>query len=238
MLRQQMIRAVEVAGGEVLLERFVIKPGVFLCVEPGRPSATLQELARLWGMESQASSFQTLAEASAILTYMNPESRHVIGPDYVKAVLERGHSSIAGQTFVSLGLFGIPLEIVIELLSHGLDSTARLTSSNVKAMDDPLFCVFGPHRQQQIERLEKILALYWPLPHREISNSLWPSNRAVFLIMGMRLIDWQKLLAKRLPKPGNEAALRFVCQHIARVLRQVEDYQLVIAEPEEVDPWE
>ena len=38
---------------------------------------------------------------------------------------------------VSLGLFGIPLEIVIELLSHGLDTTARLTSSSVNAMDDP-----------------------------------------------------------------------------------------------------
>lgn len=237
MLRQELIRAVEIAGGEVLLERYVIKPGVFLCQEPERPSATLQELARHWGMDPEASAFQTLAESSAILTYMNPASRHCAGPDYVRSVLEQGHSSIAGQTFVSLGLFGIPLEIVIELLAHGLDSTARMTSSNIKAMDDPLFCVFGPHRQQQIERLEKILALHWPLPHRELSNSLWPSNRAVFLIMGMRLIDWQKMLAKRLPEPGNEAALRYLCQHIARVLRQVEDYRMVIAEPQDFDPW-
>ncbi|MBX3166479.1 MAG: hypothetical protein KF760_03665 [Candidatus Eremiobacteraeota bacterium] len=237
-LRQQMIRAVEIAGGEVLLERFVTKPGVFLCEEPGRPSARLRDLARHWRMDPEASSFQMLAESSAILTYMNPDSRTTTGAEYVQGILERGHSSIAGQTFVSLGLFGIPLEIVIELLSHGLDSTARLTSSNVKAMDDPLFCVFGPHREQQIERLEKILALYWPLPHREVSNSLWPSNRAVFLMMGMRLIDWQKLLDKRLPKAGNEAALRFVCQHIARVLRGVEDYRRVIPEPEDVDPWE
>lgn len=237
MLRQQMVRAVELAGGEVLLERFVTRPGVFLCEEPGRPTARLRDLAGHWGMDPEASLFQTLAESSAILTYMNPHSRQSKGPDYVREVLERGHSSIAGQTFVSLGLFGIPLEIVIELLSHGLDSTARLTSSNVKAMDDPLFCVYGPHREQQIDRLEKILALYWPLPHREVSNSLWPSNRAVFLIMGMRLIDWQKLLAKRLPEAGNEAALRFVCQHVARTLREVEDYRQLIPEPEDVDPW-
>ena len=238
MLRQQLIRALEIAGGEVLLERYVTKPGVFLCQQPARPSPTLQELARHWGMDPEASLFQTLAESSAILTYMNPDSRGSTGPDYVRGVLERGHCSIAGQTFVSLGLFGIPLEIVIELLAHGLDSTARMTSSNIKAMDDPLFCVYGPHRQQQIERLEKILALYWPLPHRELSNSLWPSNRAVFLIMGMRLIDWQKLLARRLPEAGNEAALRYLCQHIARALRQEEDYRLVIEEPGDFDPWE
>lgn len=238
MLRKQLVRSVELAGGEVLLERFVVKPGIFLCEDPGRPSVRLQDLARHWGMDPGASSFQTLAESSAILTYMNPDSRQSQGSDYVRGILERGHHSIAGQTFVSLGLFGIPLEIVIELLAHGLDSTARLTSSNVQAMDDPLFCVFGPHRQQQIERLEKILALHWPLPHRELSNSMWPSNRAVFLIMGMRLIDWQKLLLKRLPKAGNEAALRFVCQQVARVLREVEEYRLVIDEPEELDSWE
>lgn len=237
-LRQQLIRAVELAGGEVLLERYVTKPGVFLCQEPGSPSSTIKELALHWGMDPEASLFQTLAESSAILTYMNPSSREHTGADYVRAVLERGHSSIAGQTFVSLGLFGIPLEIVVELLSHGLDSTARMTSSNIKAMDDPLFCVFGPHRQQQIDRLEKILALHWPLPHRELSNSIWPSNRAVFLIMGMRLVDWAKLLAKRLPRAGNEAALRYLCQHISTVLREVEDYRMVIEAHGDFDPWQ
>jgi len=105
-------------------------------------------------------------------------------------------------------------------------------------MDDPLFCVFGPHSNQQIELLEKILEVHQPLAHREISNSMWPSNRAVFLIMGMRLIDWQKLLLKRLPKTGNEASLRYLCQLICAKLREVTDYQAVIAAAEEVDPWQ
>ena len=238
-LRGQMAQAVVIAGGEVLEERYVTRPGVFLCHRPEveRPSARLQELAVHWGMPAESSLFQTLAESSAILTYMNPDSRHCRGPEYVESVLQKGHNSILGQTFVSLGLFGIPLETVVELLAHGLDSTARLTSSNVKAMDDPLFCVFGPHSHQQIELLEKILAVHQPLPHREISNSMWPSNRAVFLIMGMRLIDWQKLLLKRLPKPGNEASLRYLCQLICATLRDVKDYQAVIAAAEEVDPW-
>jgi len=239
MLRGQMARAVVIAGGEVLQERYVVRPGVFLCHQPEaeRPSPILQQLSRHWGLPADSSLFQTLAESSAILTFMNPDSRQLQGREYVESVLQKGHYSILGQTFVSLGLFGIPLEIVIELLSHGLDSTARLTSSNVKAMDDPLFCVLGPHRGQQIELLEKILAVHQPLPHREVSNSMWPSNRAVFLIMGMRLIDWQKLLLKRLPKPGNEASLRYLCQLICAQLREVKDYQAVIAATEDVDPW-
>lgn len=239
MLRLQMARAVEIAGGEVLDDRFVTRPGIFLCNRPEceRPSATLERLGEHWGLQSDSSLFQTLAESSALLTYMNPDSRLQHGQDYVAAVLQRGHLSIAGQTSVSLGLFGIPLEIVIEILSHGLDSTARLTSSNVKAMDDPLFCVYGPDRDQQIDRLNEIIACHRPLPNREISNSLWPSNRATFLIMGMRLIDWQKLLQKRLPKPGNEAALRYLCQQIARKLREYPDFQHIIPEPEDVDPW-
>lgn len=239
MLRQQMARAVEIAGGEVLNDRFVTRPGIFLCSQPEaeRPSSTLEKLSQHWGLQSDSSLFQTLAESSALLTYMNPASRRQQGQDYVAEVLQRGHLSIAGQTSVSLGLFGIPLEIVIELLSHGLDSTARLTSSNVKAMDDPLFCVYGPHREEQIERLNEIIACHRPLPNREISNSLWPSNRATFLMMGMRLIDWQKLLQKRLPKAGNEAALRYLCQQIAHKLRELPDYQQIIAEPEDVDPW-
>lgn len=238
MIRQQMARAVQIAGGEVLQERYVTRPGVFLAQQPDRPTPTMQELADLWHIDPQASAFQRLAESSAILTYMNPDSRTSRGTDYIRQVLNQGHHSIAGQTFVSLGLFGVPLETTIELLSHGLDSTARLTSSNVKAMDDPLFCVYGPHRDGQIRRLEQIIASHQPLPHRELSNSLWPSSRAVFLLMGMRLIDWSKLLQKRLPKAGNEAALRYLCQHIARSLRTQEDYQMVIPEPEDVDPWQ
>lgn len=234
-----MAQAVLIAGGEVFQERYVTRPGVFLCHQPEaeRLSPTLQKLSLHWGVPDNSSLFQTLAEVSAILTYMNPDSRHSRGTEYVHSVLQKGHHSILGQSFVSLGLFGIPLEIVIELLSHGLDSTARLTSSNVKAMDDPLFCVFGPHLNQQIEQLEKILEVHQPLPHREISNSMWPSNRAVFLIMGMRLIDWEKLLLKRLPKAGNEASLRYLCQLICAKLREVKDYQSVITSAEEADPW-
>lgn len=246
-----MARAIEAAGGEVKDERYVLRPGVFIAERPEaqRSSDTLREVARCWGLEPAQSHFMTMAESAAIVTYMNPHARSSKGTDYVESVLGLGHHSITGQAFVTLGLFGIPLEVVIELLSHGMDTTARLTSSAVKAMDDPLFCLLGPDPERSIALLEAIRQAHeahgWTAePHpaaREQRNGFWPGNRATILFMGMRLIDWSKLLAKRSPRLGNEAALRDLCGLIAVCLRGVEDYQHVIKRPEEYgweeDPW-
>jgi len=250
-LRRQIARTIEAAGGEVRDDRYVLRPGIFLAGQPEaeRPTPTMTAVGNCLGLESGNSQFVTLAESAAVVTYMNPSSRSSGGPEYVKKVLELGHHSIAGQAFVTLGLFGVPLEVIIELLSHGMDTTARLTSSAVKAMDDPLFCVFGPEPERSIRLLEAILQAHrnhgW-VPEerpaaREQRNSFWPANRATVLFMGMRLIDWSKLLSKRLPRVGNEAALRYLCGLIAVCLRGVEDYRYVIKSPEEYgweeDPW-
>jgi hypothetical protein len=245
-----MADAITAAGGLVEDQRFVLRPGVFLTHQPETESSspTMRAVARSWGLSEQ-SHFLTLAESSAVITYMNPDSRAQQGADYVRQVLSLGHHSIVGQSFVTLGLFGIPLEVVIELLSHGMDTTARLTSSAVKAMDDPLFCVFGPQPEQAKRLLIALLQTYrehgWeaePRPAaRELRNCHWPSSRAVLLLMGMRLIDWGKLLSKRCPGAGNEANLRYLCGLIAHTLRQVEEYALVIEPPErygwEEDLW-
>lgn len=226
----------------------MVQPGVFLAARPEaqQPSTILRGVCQLWGVDDHQSFFSAMAECSSLVTFMNPQTR---GPDYVDKVLARGHTSVAGQSFVTLGLFGVPLETVIELLSHGLDTTARVTSSAVVSMDDPLFCVFGPEqvRSPQIAMIDEILAVRerqeasWrsaaehltPAVRRELRNSLWPSCRAVVLFMGMRLIDWQKLLSKRLPRDGNEAALRFVCWRICLTLRSHSDYARVIGTPEQ-----
>lgn len=231
-------------------QRYILEPGVFVAQSEGPANPALQEIAALWGCDPEQDSFHLMAECSALITYLNP-TRH--GPEYVRSVLARGHASIAGQSFVTLGLFGIPLETLMELLAHGLDSTARLTSSAVVAMDDPLFCLFGPEelRPLQIKAVERQLALRAELEpewkaaslsataRRELQNSFWPSNRAVFLFMGMRLIDWDKLLKKRLPRGGNEAMLRVVCRLIGQCLRL--RYPEVILDPDgygwDGDPW-
>jgi hypothetical protein len=59
--------------------------------------------------------------------------------------------------------------------------------------------------------------------------------------MGMRLIDWGKLLSKRCPRPGNEANLRYLCGGVANTLREVKDFRHVIKDPQdygwEENPW-
>lgn len=246
-----MAAAIALAGGEVRDDRFVLRPGVFLANQPQseQPSSPMRAVASLWGVPEDASQVMTLAESSAIITYMNPESRSATGSEYVETVLARGHHSIMGQSFVTLGLFGIPLEIVIELLSHGMDTTARQTSSAIKAMDDPLFCVYGPDPEPAITLLNAVLETHqrcgWTPnpspPQRELRNCHWPSSRAVILLMGMRLIDWSKLLAKRSPRQGNEAILRYLCGQIATTLREVEDFRHIIKDPDdygwESNPW-
>ncbi len=249
-MRELLVESVVKAGGTVQAGRYVTAPGIFLTQGEAPASPELREIAALWDVDPTRDTFHLMAECSALVTYLNPKKR---SPGYVQSVLDKGHLSIAGQSFQTLGLFGVPLETVIELLSHGLDSTARLTSSAVMAMDDPLFCVYGPDelRPLQIENLERLLEVRaqfderWratdlsPIARRELRNSLWPGSRATFLFMGMRLIDWAKLLAKRLPRAGNEAMLRVICRRIAALLH--ERFPQIVNPPESYgwdgDPW-
>lgn len=252
MIRELLIKSVEAAGGKVEKDRFVVSPGLFEAAQSAtlKPSEPMSEVCRLWGVNPDQPFSALMAECSALVTYLNPASRSRSGPEYVDSVLQLGHDSIMGQSFVTLGLFGIPLEIVIELLAHGLDSTARQTSSAVASMQDPLFCVYAPSpmREWQMEQVEEALERHrrfeaaWPSGPvgLELRNSLLPGNRAVFLFIGMRLIDWRKLLKKRLPRLGNEAMLRVVCQRICLLLCANPEWAGVISSPESYGwdaPW-
>lgn len=57
--------------------------------------------------------------------------------------------------------------------------------------------------------------------------------------MGMRLIDWDKLLSKRLAVDGNEATLRFVGQHICLrlALAVVRSIALITANARKAEEW-
>jgi len=253
-VRDLLKKTVEAAGGRVEQDRFVVEPGLFEAAQSStlRASSPMAEVCRLWGVDPDQPFSALMAECAALVTYLNPASRRQSGSEYVQSVLDLGHDSIMGQSFVTLGLFGVPLEIVIELLAHGLDSTARQTSSAVLSMSDPLFCTYAPSpmREWQMEQVEQALVRHrlaetkWPQlsgpVNLELRNSLLPSNRAVFLFVGMRIIDWQKLLKKRLPRLGNEAMLRVVCQRICLLLRSNPEWAALIASPESYGwdaPW-
>ena len=236
-----MISLVKGSGGVVEDGRFVTRPG---CLVLARTGITPEAHALLHTLNiGEGPGYEQLAEVNSRLTYLSFRDAPTSSTPYLnKMGRELQHLSVFAAYHVTFLLAGIGLETSLELIAHREARVARLTSSNTKAMDDPLFRLQGPPeatgRQRKLildalasRQIRGGLALPLHADEREFLNINHPGSKATAITFTMGLKDYHTLFIGRLPVAGNEVEVREVCGMMCRQLHA--DYPLVIRSPEE-----
>lgn len=229
-----MHRLVRETGGAIEQERFVTRPG---CMLIARTAATPAGRALMQGLNiGESADYADLAELGSRLTYLS----FADAPDaersrayLTKVAVEAQHLSIFGASHATFLVAGIAVETSLELVAHREARVARLTTSNTKAMDAPLFRLQGSAEAQARQRRDILAALAAFGPRadgeRELANMQHPGSKATALTFTMCLKDFHTLFIGRLPARGNELEVREICARMCEILHT--EYPLVIREP-------
>jgi hypothetical protein len=209
---------VESTGGCVEDERFVVSPGCMIIASTVVSKECELLLAEL-NIRADQPDYRRLAELNARLTYLSfKETEYEANADRFldRLAREHQHLSVFAGTSVTFLLAGISVETSMELLAHHEARVARVTTSNTKAMDRPLFRLQGDRitRDRQKEAILALLAVRHPLvanSEREFYNINNPGSKVTAITFTMTLKDYHTLFIGRLPLAGNETEVREVC---------------------------
>jgi hypothetical protein len=249
--RELFSHLIQMGGGQVLEDRFVIEPAVFDCFDRSsiRPSATFSAMLEYCQLDTSQPAEHQLAQWMCMLTYGNFGDAKILEeglPSYVHRVAaDYNHVSVYGQSFVPITIMGVSVEILVELLSHRAGWVGRLTTSATKAQDDPLYRVLGTADEREFEMKFINDFLKWresaiggnpkesAYGKKESSNRMNLGVKAISLTIGLTLVEWSWILSGRIPKSGNEEEVRDLAHRICCVLRKNEMYRDVIKPPED-----
>jgi adenylate kinase len=120
-----------------------------------------------------------------------------------------------GDSFVTFLIAGISVETSLELISHNEAMISRLTTSNTKAMEKPLYRIIdnsNPKIQKHI--IKKNIQLHKFNLSVEVSNMLNPGTKSTALLYTMKINDFKKMFIGRSKLSGNETEVREVVKMI------------------------
>jgi thymidylate synthase ThyX len=229
-----MHRLVVETGGAIEHDRFVTRPG---CMLVASTTATPRGRALMTALNiGPGEDYADLAELGSRLTYLafkdSPPDATRSAEYLTKIALEAQHLSIFGASHATFLIAGIAVETSLELVAHREARVARLTTSNTKAMDAPLFRLQGTPEAQAAQRRE-ILAMLGArsseIETRELSNMQNPGSKVTALTFTMCLKDFHTLFIGRLPEKGNEIEMREICTRMCEDLHAA--FPFVIREP-------
>lgn len=214
--RDRFAEIIAAGGGIVEDRRYVTRPGVIV-MNVTEPTAEAVALANLVGLDRDLVGNPWVAAFDGRITYLSfPESDDRTGEQYLRGIVEgHGHTSVAARGYASVLFAGISLEDSIELIAGRAGRSARLTSSDTRSQDDPLYSLHGSeaHRAKQREFTEEFLALRSRFTPESVGglyehNKLNLGTRAALLHTGMCVEDWHGIFRGRLQKTGNEPCVR------------------------------
>lgn len=238
--QQRLRMLIEQTGGQID-GIFVTKPGCRLVAHtaideeafPLFAAAGIGEPDKKWGWPRH---YQMLADLGARLTYLSFRET----PDKDNALLRRvaeemQHLSVFACCHATFLIAGVSVETSMELIAHNEATAARLTTSNTKAMDEPLFRIQGSSLEQ-IRQKAAITAMLGSRDagggmSREFRNICSPGAKATALMYTMNLKDYHKLFIGRIPRAGNEAEVREICSRMCEELHV--RFPMVIRSPDE-----
>lgn len=209
---------------------FVIKHGVCLISE----SMFTHEFFKLSQEIDLPYSENMLAEFNSRLTYMNfPENLSLEESDkYNKSMIEdHQHYSVHAHTYFTFLIAGCSVEACMELMAHNEAQVARLTTSNTKAMDDPIYYSGGDMAVENQIWSDKKSKLDYGVKSRMMRNALNPGLKSIALNYTMSLKDFHKLFIGRISEKGVEPEVRLICERMCEILHKKNP--LVIKSPNE-----
>ena len=145
--RENISKLIEISGGKVLDNRFVLEPGVILISKT--ENVILEEICNLFHLTDDN---KQLAELNARITYMNfKEPRE----NYLEDIVNKlHHQSILSNIHLGFLVTGVKGETLLEFASSSAN-ISRQTTSRTKSADDTLYVA----KESDVEFINKFLKI-------------------------------------------------------------------------------
>lgn len=219
--RENISKLIEISGGKVLDNRFVLEPGVMLISKT--ENVIPDEISKLFHLTEDN---KQLAELNARITYMNfKEPRE----NYLEDIVNKlHHQSILSNINLGFLVTGVKGETLLEFASSSAN-ISRQTTSRTKSADDTLYVA----KESDVEFINEFLKI------REEYLSNHPSNKdkdeieyrnefnlftkAMSFTISMNLYDWIYYVDKKIIQ-DYEYELKYICQKIKEIIKKEYPY--------------
>lgn len=219
--RENISKLIEISGGKVLDNRFVLAPGVILISKT--ENIIPKDIRKLFHLTEEK---KQLAELNARITYMNfKEPRENYLEDIVNIL---HHQSILSNINLGFLVTGVKGETLLEFASSSAN-ISRQTTSRTKSADDTLY-VANECDVEFINDFLKIREDY--LTHHpstnskddiEYRNEFNLFTKAMSFTISMNLYDWIYYVDKKITQ-DYEYELKSICQRIKEIIKKEYPY--------------
>lgn len=227
--RENISKLIELTGGKVLDNRFVIEPGVVLISKTENIIPT--DIAKLFNLTEEN---KQLAELNARITFMNfKEPRE----DYVENIINNlKHQSILSNINLGFLITGVKGETLLEFASSSAN-ISRQTTSRTRSADDTLY-VASERNFSYINDFLKLRKSYtdkYPLTNDkddiEKRNEFNLFTKAMSFTISMNLYDWIYYVDKKIIQ-DYEYELKTICMKIKELIKL--EYPYIIFESDKL----
>lgn len=216
---------IQLAGGEVEEDLFVIKPGV--CLNSVTRSVTPSAILDLFNIDKELSDAHKLLELNSKITYLTHAQK---GKEYVEDIYNnKKHVSISNNFHVGFLVAGASGETLLEFVSSNANID-RLTTSRTKANEDTLYIVEDDLDKEYIKEFIGLRKLYLKdrrgtAPEKLTRDDIERANKfnlftkALSFTVSMSLDNWLWYLDKKISQ-DYEYEFKAVCIEIKRILNE------------------
>lgn len=227
--RENISKLIELTGGKVIDNRFVIEPGVILISKT--ENTIPKDIAKLFNLTEEN---KQLAELNARITYMNFNKPR---EDYVENIINNlKHQSILSNINLGFLITGIKGETLLEFASSRAN-ISRQTTSRTRSADDTLYVASKsdiPYIKEFLKMRESYLQKY-PLTKDkddiEKRNEFNLFTKAMSFTISMNLYDWIYYVDKKIIQ-DYEYELKNICMKIKKLIK--EEYPYIIFESDKL----
>ena len=220
-IREKISELIKLAGGEVIDNRYVIKPAVIMISKT--VNMIPDDIATLFRLTDDN---KQLAELNARITFMNFNDKK---EDYVEDIINvKKHQSILSNIHLGFLVAGIKGETLLEFASSSADISRQTTSRTISA-DDTLYAVSEddiPYVQEYLKLREKYLEDH---PDKNDKDEIEKRNefnlftKAMSFTISMSLYDWVYYVDKKIIQ-DYEYELKSICLEIRELIRKEYPY--------------
>lgn len=220
-IREKISKLIQYSKGEVLDDRYVLKPGVMLISKT--VNLIPDDIASLFNLTDDN---KQLAELNARVTYMNfNESRE----DYIENIINNyKHYSILSNINLGFLITGVKGETLLEFVSSTAN-ISRQTTSRTRSADDTLYVVSN-NDIDSVNDFLKIRDEYlekYPLTKDkdeiEKRNEFNLFTKAMSFTVSMNLADWICYVDKKINQ-DYEYEFQEICRRIKELIREEYPY--------------
>lgn len=228
---EKISRLIELCGGTVLENRYVLNPGVILISKT--ENVIPEEVSNLFNLTEDN---KQLAELNARITYMNFNEAK---DEYIEGIINGlKHHSILSNITLGFLVVGVKGETLLEFASSSAN-ISRQTTSRTRSADDTLYVVSEgdiPFIQEYLPIRNAYLKSHKSSKNKddiEKRNEFNLFTKAMSFTISMSLYDWIYYIDKKLLQ-DYEYELKDICRKIKEIIKKEYPYIRFASDQEEI----